>query len=227
MKPVVAREDVREDRPVCHLSPATVQLVTTLLRYHQDHGVGQALPLHLFPLSLDHCLLTLIQYNVLRAIVTNMSILSATTATTEASSFRQILQEMHPPLPPAASAADLPPALRPTPLQLSTPHEYWMDSAPAAGMRDALIRHAGAYDLDELCGDMLGGLFGEAYRDVERCGILVWSDPWSIDGWEVTEGFARKWTFLLTGCEALITATNRHRARRGEGPLVASLEAED
>ena len=86
-------------------------------------------------------------------------------------------------------------------------------------MRDNLIRLQGEYDADELCADLCGGLY-DGFDEVELRGILVWGEPWRGDGWEVTEGFARKWGVLLRGCGGLMEATNRYRAARGEGRLV-------
>lgn len=47
-------------------------------------------------------------------------------------------------------------------------------------------------------------------------GIIAWSDPWKKDGWEVTEGFAKKWSFLLKDCPEVLVATNKWRLTRGE-----------
>jgi hypothetical protein len=58
---------------------------------------------------------------------------------------------------------------------------------------------------------------------VEKRGVLVWSDPWRADGWEVTEGFLKKWGRLLKGCRELIESTNRWRELRGEEPLVIEI----
>jgi hypothetical protein len=69
---------------------------------------------------------------------------------------------------------------------------------------------------------MVGGLY-EGFNDLELRGIMVWSDPWHPDGWEVTEGFARKWGFLLKGCGELIEASNRWRAMRHEDRLVVEI----
>jgi len=89
-------------------------------------------------------------------------------------------------------------------------------------MRDNLILNSGKYDQDDFCCDLVGGLY-EGFDDVEMRGILVWSDPWCAEGWEVTEGFARKWGFLLKGCDALLEATNKHRASRYEEKLVVEI----
>ncbi|KJR89128.1 uncharacterized protein SPSK_06358 [Sporothrix schenckii 1099-18] len=181
-----------------------------------------------FPLSLDHRLLTLIQYNVLRATLTNMAILAILHSAMDADcGLDQILDHIHPPLPaPATSPDDLPVSLRPTPLQRRIFHDQeprrpdmlWISSVPSPAMRDNLLRTYGQWDPDDLCCDLLGGLY-EGFDDVERRGIIVWSDPWLPDSWEVTPGFAKKWPFLLTGCDELMAATDRWRAGRGEEPL--------
>ena len=69
---------------------------------------------------------------------------------------------------------------------------------------------------------MVGGLF-EGYSDLEMRGMLIWGEPWRIDGWEVTEGFLRKWGWLLKGCDEMIEASNRWRGLRGEEPLVVEV----
>ncbi|KAH7265923.1 hypothetical protein B0J15DRAFT_523462 [Fusarium solani] len=54
---------------------------------------------------------------------------------------------------------------------------------------------------------------------IGESGIISWSDPWEISGWEVTESFAKKWGFLLIGCEDVVNAANLWREARGENPL--------
>lgn len=89
-------------------------------------------------------------------------------------------------------------------------------------MRDNLIRYKGRYDEDELCCDMAGGLY-EGFDEIELRGMLIWGEPWRVDGWEVTEGFARRWGFLLEGCRELMRSTNAWRAKRGEEELVVGV----
>ena len=50
--------------------------------------------------------------------------------------------------------------------------------------------------------------------------MIVWSEAWDPRSWEVTQGFVRKWGWLLGGCGDLIEASNWWRARRDEPPLV-------
>lgn len=111
-----------------------------------------------FPLTPDH-LITLVQFNVLRATLTNMSILS-------------LLQNL--PLecgnalaiPILPAPTTIPDSLKATPLQKSTPHELWIDTLPLGQMRDNMILMEGDYDHDDLCTDMVGGLF-EGFNDRE------------------------------------------------------------
>ena len=59
--------------------------------------------------------------------------------------------------------------------------------------------------------------------EIERRGVIVWSPPWDVRGWEVTEGFWNKWGFLMKGCDDVLEATNYWRGQRGEEPLVFEL----
>ncbi|KAL2425969.1 hypothetical protein ABEF95_008123 [Exophiala dermatitidis] len=52
-----------------------------------------------------------------------------------------------------------------------------------------------------------------------RVGFIAWGEPWDINGWEVTRGFAIKWPFLLRNATGIQESTNRWRVRRGEEPL--------
>lgn len=55
--------------------------------------------------------------------------------------------------------------------------------------------------------------------EIERRGIIAWSPPWDIAGWEMSEGFLSKWGWLFRGV-GVLAATNRWRVERGEEPLV-------
>lgn len=173
-----------------------------------------------FPLSPDHHLLTLAQYNVLRATFTNMKILSVLDSLPhECAAAMQILALLPGPEP----GSTLPESLTPTLVQKTIPHESWIDSVPFAPMRDNLILLRGTYNGDDLCSDLCGGLY-DGFDDVELKGVLVWSDPWRAESWELTEGFAKKWKPLLRGCGKFMESTNRWRARRGEDRLVFEIE---
>lgn len=106
-----------------------------------------------------------------------------------------------------------------------------MDLFPVPGIRDTLIRHAGKFDDNELCLDMLGmydthalefnpSESGAASQGEERNGMIVWGDPTYVGSWEITRGFAKKWGWMIkNGCEELFKSTNSWRAIRMEEPL--------
>jgi hypothetical protein len=106
-------------------SNATFSPLMQLLIPYTDHPQGH---LHqppstlIFPLPVDH-LLTLVHYNVLRATLTNMSLLSLLHLLPSQCNAVQTLQTPFP-----ATPTHIPPTLNPTALQLSTPHQFGIDS---------------------------------------------------------------------------------------------------
>lgn len=187
-------------------------------------------------------LLTLIQFNVYRALIHNMTILKLDIITTDC--VFEVSPEAHlhavsstPPMP-------IPASLAPTTLQLTVLHPPWIDLFPLPRVRDNLILLQGSFDSDELCDDALGYIVRDDESDSEdrpqcgnpergygidrekewlkeeRNGMIVWGDPWDIASWEMTEGFLIKYGAFMTGCEdEIIGATNRWRKMRGERPL--------
>ena len=93
---------------------------------------------------------------------------------------------------------------------------------PSPTLRDNFIDLLETIDEDELCSDLIGGLF-EGDAEVDARGWIVWKDPWDISGWEMTEGFIKKWGFVLKGCDESLQATNRWRRLRGEEELVVEV----
>ncbi|KAI1780903.1 hypothetical protein F4818DRAFT_436097 [Hypoxylon cercidicola] len=178
-----------------------------------DDRLSEISPKFTFPLSADHRLLALIQYNVLRACLTNMSILSILGRIPLECGAALSVKDL--PSPPDS----IPPSLQATKLQKHLAHDVWIDVFPWASMRDNLLSHRGKFDEDDLCVDVMGGLY-EGFNEVETRGLIVWGEPWSETDWEVSEGFAAKWSFLLKGCHTLVEATNRWREARGEERLV-------
>ncbi|KAK2029816.1 hypothetical protein LX32DRAFT_587948 [Colletotrichum zoysiae] len=138
------------------------------------------------PLYRDH-LTPLIYYNVFRATITNIHILSLTSLITSSCTPEQYEAIIFPP------TSTIPPTLLPTKLQRATPHEPWIDILPSVAMRDNAIKFRADYDQHDLCGDLIG------CEGDETClgepGIIVWSDPWHSDGWEVTEKFVQNGAF--------------------------------
>lgn len=169
-----------------------------------------------FPLCSDH-LITLLQYNVLRALAANRTLISGTLVTP-----LDCCEEKIHVIPYPTNPELLPPALLPTALQQSVPHGDWIDVFPCPKGRDRLILAAGTFDEDDLWADCIGGLFeGFPDHEVERRGIIAWSPPWDVTGWEMSEGFLRKWGWLLEDSPGMLEATNRWRMERGEEPMAS------
>lgn len=87
--------------------------------------------------------------------------------------------------------------------------------------RDNVLLALGTFDEDDLWADIMGGMFeGFPQSEIERRGVIAWSPPWDVSGWEISEGFLKKWKMFFKGCEEVLEATNKWRALRGEKPLV-------
>ncbi|TAQ88374.1 hypothetical protein B7494_g3289 [Chlorociboria aeruginascens] len=155
-----------------------------------------------FPLSLDYRLFTLVQYNTLHAIFDLIGILLIWDNTLRVQGEALSIPSLSINLPP-----NLPPNLQLTSLQRSVPHEPWIRILPFPAMRNNLTIHAEKYNVNDLCRDLCWGLY-DSYSDVERCGLVVWNKG-DVQCWEVSEGFERKWGFLLDGCADLIESTNQ------------------
>lgn len=181
----------------------------------------------LFPLSSDH-LITLIQYNVLRACLANLKLLNLVEATNTAEECGQaVVHILTDPVPFSETGQPLiPPPLHPTLLQRTVEHPPWIDIIPHPVWRDNLIRATGTYDADEICNDVVGGLWDDSVTsgpDVSERGIIAWSPPWDMSGWEASEGFLKKWSWLLQGCGDILEHTNKWRRMRGEDDLVIEI----
>ena len=109
----------------------------------------------------------------------------------------------------------IPYSLRPTHVQLSIPHNPWLDVFPFPSMRDNLISSSDHFDDEELCRDLMG--FWDTHDS--RATLLVWGSPHDLRNWEVTPEFVAKWGWLMRGCSELVASSNRWRAKRGEKPL--------
>ncbi|CAH0027929.1 unnamed protein product [Clonostachys rhizophaga] len=194
--------------------PGQEMLIPPLVLQYSSHT---GLPKIFFPLSPDHKLITLVQYNLKRALLTNMNLLgNLKHLPRECESVLSLLPFAIPP-PPA-----IPSTLLPTELQLITPHNPLIDSVPFPEMRNNLILEADKYDMAELASDGYGGLFG-GFSDLELRGVIVWGDPWKLDQWEITDAFSKKYQFLLANCGDLIESTNRWRESRGEDRLIVEI----
>ena len=186
-------------------APETVQFANQLAaQVHQGIVYG----FHSFP----DMLLSLTQFNALRALLKNLSTLGLSIADIK----EDIVSKFNNHSLNSSSVLLLPPTLRPTALQQSIIHHPWIDPFPFPSFRDALLVAEGTYNEFELCNDLIGQC-GEG--STSQAGLIIWREPWDAHGWEVTEGFARKWLWLLRGCKELLESTNYWRAQRGESKL--------
>ena len=170
-----------------------------------------------YRLPADH-LLSLIYYNVFRAFAMNIQQLGLSFDGMCLDEYQSKFPTMSPDDP---SLALLPPGLRPTDLQCRQPHHPMWDIFPDPVLRDNIITYGeDNFDDDELCLQIFGE--GSLVSDDDasnRTGFIAWSDPASCSGWEVTERFARNWSWFLKGAFELEASTNLWRARRGESTI--------
>lgn len=169
----------------------------------------------IFPLCSDH-LITLLQYNTLRALAVNRTLVTGIPTTP-----LDCAQETTHIVSYPTRSEIMPPELLPTVLQQTVPHGDWIDFFPSPEGRDRLIQAAGTFDEDDLWADLVGGLY-EGYPDdeMERRGMIAWSPPWKMSGWEMSEGFMKKWFWIFEDSPGALESTNRWRMQRCEEPLV-------
>lgn len=161
-------------------------------------------------------LLTLVHFNVFRALVSNTSSMGFT--------MEWLNEDAESPFnapQPGSSivSASCPSSLSPTDLQRTVAHHPWIDLFPFPRMRDNLLLAGDSYDEDQLCIDLVEF----CHVPCEQMGLIVWGEPDDPRGWEVSESFLKRWGWVIKGCHELFAATNYRRAERGEEPLVFEL----
>ncbi|KAG0123969.1 hypothetical protein HOY82DRAFT_494627 [Tuber indicum] len=161
-------------------------------------------------LPADGNLIDLLYYSIHRAFESNIKTLGLTIQQMaqhdRISDFNSISLE--------DGTAHLPPALRPTLLQVSVIHHPWIDVFPSARLRENLLRAGHSYDPDQLCSSIMG-----SGRGLGDNGFLVWGDPWDPYNWEATENLAYGWAWMFEGCADIIHSTNTWRSKRALLPL--------
>lgn len=84
----------------------------------------------------------------------------------------------------------LPGTLRPTPLQLVTPHKRWIDRLPFPRLRDSLILLCTTEDLDDFVKDI--------FSPIGYISLAAKSYPtWDAKAWVIAPEFALKWSYLF------------------------------
>jgi hypothetical protein len=176
------------------------------------------------PLPSDQKLLTLLHFNLVRALTQNVFILSLNPD--------EMNSDLESPFTSTESKLKieaLPEMLRPTELQKTVPHHPELDVFPFPRWRDNMLRRGWTHPRNDYCMDLLYGVESDETSSDgglnARTGLIAWGEPWLQGSWEVEESFARKYRDFFDGCEELLENTNHWRASRGEGPLV--LEVDD
>ncbi|KAK5465005.1 hypothetical protein LTS15_001568 [Exophiala xenobiotica] len=123
----------------------------------------------------DRCVRTTVTANAYGALYTNGALMGLACSIT----FSSKSQSFGP---------ELPEALRPTPLQLTTIHPQWIDRFPFPKMRDNMITLLSIIDEEEFLGD----LFCLTSFTVEP-GAASW-DP---TAWKISKEFGAKWGYLF------------------------------
>ncbi|ETN37946.1 uncharacterized protein HMPREF1541_07569 [Cyphellophora europaea CBS 101466] len=179
----------------------------------QAHASPATLAKKLYPMPADH-LLTLIYYNVYRALIQNIAILGLDLDLMNRDDYPSPFLPMS---PSASSAiAALPPEMMPTRVQKTVAHHPQWDIFPDPQVRDNIITYPQELiDDTELCLEMVGSQSRLRSESSDEAGCYVWGEPWQIDSWEVTERFVRKYYWLFAGSTGFERSTNRWRRQRG------------
>ena len=152
-------------------------------------------------------LLTLIHYNVWRALSSNNSALGFNMEWLDGGAVSPFNSPII-----LESYASIPLCLRPSQLQHTVEHHPWIDLLPFPALRDNLLCQGDDYDDNDICHDVVE-IFD---RPSEEAGLIVWGEPSSPFGWEASEDFVKKWAWALVGCSELLESTNYWRLKRGE-----------
>ncbi|KAF2486801.1 hypothetical protein BDY17DRAFT_321564 [Neohortaea acidophila] len=128
-----------------------------------------------------------------------------------------------PRIAPSPQLLSIPSALTPVEIQYQLPHDPIIDTIPHARLRLNIMNALATAQLDAAAFSQSlrasGALLEQRDGIWQRGGVVVWGPPAQLASWELSEPFARRWAFLLVGCEHMIAGTNAWRAGRGEAPL--------
>jgi hypothetical protein len=156
--------------------------------------------------------LTLIKFNVFRALMANDQSLGFVNQWLQCEAISPFFRRCHDETQTAVQTC--PANLRPTKLQLTVEHHPWIDLLPDPRMRNNILLLGDDFDDEPLCHDVVDNRHGKQSES-----LVVWGDPWDPDNWELGEDFYKKWPSIVQGCHRLFQATNEWRLRRGERKL--------
>jgi hypothetical protein len=156
-------------------------------------------------------LLTLIKFNIFRALMTNDQTLGLDKQWLQCVAVSPFYQSHE---TTKESMQNCPVNLKPTSLQCNVEHHPWIDLLPDPIMRNNILLLGDNYDDEPLCHDIVDNRHGKQSES-----LIVWGDPSRLESWEIGEDFYKKWFLILQGCHGLFRATNNWRAKRGEPKL--------
>ena len=177
---------------------------------HEESYLSNLQPRDLHHMPADDHLLSLMYYNVFRALTRNIRLLGLNPLLMHTSTYRSPFNN------PSTDISAIPPNLRPTEMQRKVIHHPCFDIFPDPVVRENAIRGSHILTLGTLCMTLAGRNSWYNSDRRRRNGFLIWGPPEEAGSWEVTEGFLECWSWLVRGSTVLEESTNKWRAKRGE-----------
>lgn len=194
--------DVEDDELRTQGETAVTSFEKSFLKNLQPHD--------LYRFSGDDHLLSLMYYNVFRALASNSRMLGLDTYAMHADDYPS------PFITGSAYLQPIPSHLRPTLMQQTVPHHPCFDIFPDPVVRDRGIANPHLLPHGMLCMTLAGRNTWFENDRSRRSGLVIWGPPEEANSWEVTEGFVASWGWLVKSAFALQFSTNKWRATRGE-----------
>lgn len=152
----------------------------------------------------EHRFISLTQYSILRAFLQNANVLAIDPGLFSSDESLSPWTIFNPYMTLTTGQTH---TLTPTPLQLRTLHHPFLDVLASPKLRDNILLAVLDDDQEEqLC------------YDLHDSGFTIWGNqPWNSMSWEVSQGFADRWGYILD--DETIRFSNFWRLERGDTPL--------
>ena len=186
------------------------------VQFEESIIAGNDLRYHTSIPTAEDQLLTLMYYNVFRGLSRNIRALNLDPRLMGSWEYDS------PFVTRALDVSFLAPDIQPTYLQRTVSHHSCFDIFPDSVVRDNAIAY---YYVEKnplqtrLCMAVAGRHTWFQTDVALKTGCILWGEPDVVESWEVTEGFAREWPFLVKGALRLEAATNLYRSLRGDPPI--------
>ena len=192
-------------------------MMTSSIVYFEEEYLRRLEPQsNMHHLLADH-LLSLMYYNVFRALVRNVQLLGLDMDLMHGEVYPSPWTENN--VNKIGDLSQVPPQMHPTKIQRTIPHHPCFDLPPDPALRDNGIVNSDRLPHGKLCLTLAGRETWYENDLLRRNGLVVWGEPDKVESWEATEGFVKTFPWLLVDASALQESTNRWRAMRGEQPL--------